>query len=103
MRIPLPRMMRAFRAREYAAHAAPRAARFGLGLWGFFALRPWLYRPLVGFAAALLARLGGGRGRLARLPGAGGWTDHRDLPMPAGPTFQTLWERRRPVSDKTNP
>ncbi|HSM19938.1 MAG TPA: lactate utilization protein LutB domain-containing protein, partial [Hyphomicrobiales bacterium] len=35
------------------------------------------------------------RGRFRKLPFAGGWTDHRDLPAPQGRTFQQLWRRRR--------
>ena len=30
----------------------------------------------------------------ARLPFAGGWTQHRDLPAPQGRTFQDQWARR---------
>lgn len=105
MRIPLPRMMRAYRAREYAAHLAPVTTRIGLGVWGFFALRPWLYRPAARLAGAVLSRLGRGRGRLRRLPGAGGWTGHRDLPTPAGPGFRQLWAAHQATnaSNATNP
>ena len=34
----------------------------------------------------------GGKARAFRwLPGAGGWTKHRDLAAPQGRTFQQLW------------
>ena len=42
----------------------------------------------------LMAVLGRSRGRLSRLPLAGGWTDHRDLPAPEGASFQDLWRRQ---------
>jgi L-lactate dehydrogenase complex protein LldF len=35
------------------------------------------------------------RGRYRRLPLAGGWTAHRDLPAPEGATFQQLWAERK--------
>jgi len=33
-----------------------------------------------------------GKGRLAKLPMGGGWTDHRDFPAPQGGTFQSRWK-----------
>ncbi len=95
VRIPLPKLMRHWREREFEAGLAPSASRFGLALWGFAARRPWLYRLLSRAAATLLARLGGRRGYLARLPLGRGWTAWRDLPAPAGVTFQAAYRRRR--------
>ena len=94
MSIPLPRMMRHFRERAFDAGAAPAAERWGVRTWAWFARRPWLY-GLGARAAVRLLRLAGGRGgRIARLPFAGGWTRGRDLPAPAGRTFQEQWRRR---------
>jgi L-lactate dehydrogenase complex protein LldF len=87
VRIPLPRMMRHWREREFERHLTPATQRWGLGVWGFFARRPTLYR-LATRAAALALRIGGRRrGRFARLPLAGGWTQTRDFPAPEGDTF----------------
>ena len=36
----------------------------------------------------------GGRGRFRRLPFAGGWTRHRDFPVPERDTFQAQWRQR---------
>ncbi len=95
MRIPLPRMMRNWREREFERHLAPTPARWGLSVWSFFAQRPALYR-LATRAAAGAMRLAGGRaGRLRRLPLAGGWTDYRDMPVPEGRTFMAEWNRRK--------
>ena len=44
MRIPLPKMMRHWREREFERHLSPVAVRSGLGVWAFFAKRPALYR-----------------------------------------------------------
>jgi len=92
MRIPLPKMMRHYRAKEFEEGLAPPAARFGLDVWGFFATRPRLYRMATRLAIGLLGRMGRKRGRIARLPLAGGWTRHRDFPAPEGRTFQDQWD-----------
>ena len=94
MRIPLPKMMRHWREREFERHLEPAAARYGLGVWAFFARRPRLYRRAVSLAMPLLGRLGGRRHRLRSLPLAGGWTRHRDLPAPEGRTFLDQWAAR---------
>ena len=96
MRIPLPKMMRHWREREFEKHLSPRAARWGLGLWAFFAARPKLYRLATRAAVWGMGLLGGRRGRFASLPLAGGWTAHRDFPAPQGATFMQQWRARRP-------
>jgi L-lactate dehydrogenase complex protein LldF len=95
MRIPLPKMLRHWREREFERRLTPAAARAGLALWSYVALRPGLYQFATGLAMAALNVLGGRRGRLRKLPLAGGWTAHRDLPAPEGKTFQQLWAARR--------
>ena len=95
MRIPLPRLMRHWRTQEFERHLTPRTVRSGLRLWAFFARRPALYRRMSGLGARLLGLLAGKRGRLRRLPLAGGWTRHRDLPAPEGRSFQALWRERQ--------
>ena len=94
MRIPLPKMMRHWREREFERHLSPAAVRYGLGFWAFFAKRPWLYRLATDFAMRSLAILGRGKGRFHWLPLAGGWTAYRDFPAPEGPTFQAQWRAR---------
>jgi L-lactate dehydrogenase complex protein LldF len=95
MRIPIPRMLRAWRAREDAAQLSPRRSRLTLSLWAFAAKRPWLYR----FGASLMARalslFGKNRGRISRLPFGAGWTGTRDFPAAQGRTFQSLYVRRK--------
>ena len=87
MRIPLPKMMRHWREREFEKHLAPAAARYGLGLWAFFARRPGLYRMATRAAVAAMGLIGGKRGRMTALPLAGAWTRDRDFPAPQGGTF----------------
>src|SRR6202040_3546971 len=52
VRIPLPRMMRAWREREFERHLSPATVRGGLRFWAFFAKRPALYA----LATALASR-----------------------------------------------
>ncbi len=94
MRIPLPKMMRHWREREFERHLQPASARFGLGAWAFLARRPALYRTLFGLAIRTLGAMAGKKGRFASLPLAGGWTKYRDLPAPEGRTFQQMWADR---------
>jgi L-lactate dehydrogenase complex protein LldF len=42
-----------------------------------------------------MAMLGRRKGRLSKLPLAGGWTDWRDMPAPEGKTFHQLYAARR--------
>ena len=95
MKIPLPKMMRHWREREFERHLQPAAVRYGLGFWGFFAKRPALYRLATRAAMKALALAGRGKGRFASLPFAGGWTKHRDFPVPPGGTFQAQWKAKR--------
>ena len=93
MKIPLPRMMRHWREREFERHLTPLAARRFLALWAWFARRPGTYRLVTRAAMAGLGLLGRRRGRFTRLPLAGGWTAGRDLPAPEGDTFFTRYAR----------
>ncbi len=94
VKIPLPAIMRHWRAREYAQGLAPKAAVFGLSVWAFAAKRPRLYR----FASAVMARalkvFAGKSGRVRALPLMGGWFAARDFPAPQGKTFHELWRTR---------
>lgn len=95
VRIPLPKLMRNWRTREFERHLAPATQRYGLGLWGFFARRPALYRASTRMAMALMGWSGRTKGHFTKLPLAGGWTEGRDLPAPQGSTFQSQWQKRK--------
>jgi L-lactate dehydrogenase complex protein LldF len=94
VRIPLPRMMRSWREREFERHLSPATARAGLGVWAFFVRRPRLYGLATGLFARALALIGRRRGRFGWLPLATGWTRHREFPAPQGATFQSQWKAR---------
>ncbi len=95
MRIPLPKMMRHWREREFERHLVPAASRYGLSVWAFFARRPKLYRMAASLGASILSALGGSKHRIAALPLAGGWTKYRDMPAPEGGTFMRQWAARQ--------
>ena len=95
VRIPLPKMLRFWREREFERHMTPRAARYGLRWWVRLNASTRIYRCLLGIAARLLRALSSG-GWVTRLPGPGrAWTRHRDLPAPAAQSFQQQWRRAR--------
>ena len=92
MRIPLPKMMRHLREREFEGNVGPGVMRAGIKIWAFYAKRPWLYHALVKMQFRVLGALGRRKGRFRRVPGGAGWTVHRDFPAPqAGGTFQAQW------------
>jgi L-lactate dehydrogenase complex protein LldF len=95
MRIPLPKMMRHWREREYEQELSPAPFRAGLKLWAFVARHPRLYRFGANLAAAVLGRLGRDSGRFRHLPLAGGWTGGRDMPAPEGRSFMAQWQERK--------
>jgi len=95
VKIPLPQIMRHWRAREYASGLAPKAMVAGLSLWAFAVKRPRLYR----FGASILSRflkvVAGKRGAVHAMPLMRGWFAVRDLPAPQGKTFRDLWRANR--------
>ncbi len=95
VRIPLPKLMRHWREREFERHLTPATIRSSLKLWGFFAKRPALYRFATRAAMGALALAGRERGHFTWLPFTRGWTKNRDFPAPQGPTFQQRWAKER--------
>jgi L-lactate dehydrogenase complex protein LldF len=95
VKIPLPKMMRHWREREFAAGLSPKAYRSGLRLWAWVASRPELYHRMVEVKARLLGWLGKTHGRFRSMPLASGWTLVRDMPAPEGRSFHSLWAERQ--------
>jgi L-lactate dehydrogenase complex protein LldF len=95
VKIPLPKMMRHWREREFAAKEAPATYRYGLGAWAWVASRPALYHFMVEAKARALGWLGKTHGRFRSLPLASGWTRMRDMPAPEGRSFHSLWAERQ--------
>ncbi|HRE21585.1 MAG TPA: LutB/LldF family L-lactate oxidation iron-sulfur protein [Rhabdaerophilum sp.] len=95
MKIPLPKMMRHWREREFERNLNPAVARYGLGIWAFFAKRPKLYALSTRLAMKAMKLLGRSKGSFSMLPGVGAWTKYRDFAVPEGETFQAKWKRER--------
>jgi L-lactate dehydrogenase complex protein LldF len=94
VKIPLPKMLRHWREREFARRLAPKVWRGGLTLWALVALRPALYHALAEIGSRALGWAGGRSGRFRSLPLASSWTGVRDLPAPEGRSFHSLWAAR---------
>ena len=91
VRIPLPRMLRSWRKREFEEQKQYTIGRNLLKSWSFLAMHPILYRFAFSPVIAILAYLGRNRGRFRQIPFARGWTQTRDFPAPEGGTFVTNW------------
>src|SRR5438105_492856 len=95
VKVPLPRLMRHWREREFAEKLNPPVYRAGLGLWAWVARRPALYHALVELASRAAGWAGRDRGRFRAMPLAEGWTAARDMPAPEGRSFHSLWAEQR--------
>jgi L-lactate dehydrogenase complex protein LldF len=94
VRIPLPKMMRHWREREFERHLTPHAVRWGLHAWAVIAASPRVYRAFQ-WPASHMLRLISWRGWIRRLPlAASGWTSQRDMRAPTGDSFQRQWRKR---------
>jgi L-lactate dehydrogenase complex protein LldF len=91
MKIPLPKMMRHWREREFERGDSPWLQRMAVRAWAYAAKRPKLYRRLTAPLIGLLGEWGKARGAFRWLPLAGGWLRHRDLAAPPGRSFHALW------------
>jgi L-lactate dehydrogenase complex protein LldF len=95
MQIPLPKLMRHWREKEFERHLIPVTVRSAIRAWAFLAKHPRLYQSGARAAARLLCRMGRVRGRISALPLASGWTRFRDFPAAQGKTFQEMWRARK--------
>ena len=95
VKIPLPDLLRKLREKQFEKGLRPGVEYLAFGLWAFVAKRPMLYRFGARLAARALRVMGGSRRLIRKLPLAGGWTDHRDMPAPSGKTFRELYRERK--------
>jgi len=100
VRIPLPKMLRQWRQKEFSRRIGPAGQRRGLAVWRILNRWPSLYRRAMGLAAAALRACSDSEDHrirwIRRLPwGASAWTQFRDMRAPTGQTFQARWRRER--------
>ena len=98
MKIPLPDLQRKLREHAFEGGLRPWYERLGLAVWSWVAQRPALYAMGSRIGVRVLKMMGGRSGLIHRLPLAGGWTQGRDMPAPAGRTFRDLYRDRMRVS-----
>jgi len=103
VKIPLPDLQRKLREAEFERHLRPWYERLALRTWGWFARHPTLYGASASLGVRLLRLLADRNGMIRRLPLAGGWTDERDMPAPAGRTFRELYAARARHDDALRP
>jgi L-lactate dehydrogenase complex protein LldF len=96
VKIPLPDLLRKLREQQFERRLRPWSERAGLRLWSWLGTHPRLYAFATRLGVRVLHWMGGSDRLLHRLPFAGGWTDGRDLPAPAGRTFRDLYAERNP-------
>jgi len=95
VRIPLPQLLRKLREQEAAHGLAGWRQTLLFAAWRWLALHPAAWSAATRLGARWLRRLAGDRGRISRLPLAGGWTAGRDFPAPEGKTFRELYKKRQ--------
>jgi L-lactate dehydrogenase complex protein LldF len=94
MNIPLPKMMRHWRERDFAQQPASSPLKLASRAWAFLAKRPALYRLVIDWQGRALSLVAGKKRRFPNLPLVRAWTGHRDLPAPAPKTFLSQWQAR---------
>jgi L-lactate dehydrogenase complex protein LldF len=95
VRIPIPKMLRAWREEAFERRLHGNRARWALKAWVMLATRPALYHLATRVGMGVLGALGGRRGRFSSLPLAEAWTRHRDLPAPQGRTFMAMYRGKK--------
>jgi L-lactate dehydrogenase complex protein LldF len=95
VKIPLPDLLRKLREKEFERGMRSWSERVGLRLWTWMARRPRLFAFASRLGVRMLRGLADRNRMIRRLPLAGGWTDGRDMPAPAGRTFRELYAARR--------
>jgi L-lactate dehydrogenase complex protein LldF len=105
VRIPLPKLMRHWREKEFEQHLSPTTARWGLGVWTWLARHPRSYRLFVRLGLIgmnVMAPAPSQKGRwIAKLPFiASGWTESRNLSAPSGGSFLTQYKQAQKAALK---
>jgi L-lactate dehydrogenase complex protein LldF len=93
VKIPLPDLLRKLREKQMERGMKSRQETFMLKAWAWLALHPNMYALATGIGVRVMRLMGGKEKLIHTLPGAGGWTDGRDFPAPAGKTFRELYKR----------
>ncbi len=91
VKIPLPKLLRSLRVRQFKKNQGSKTSRFALKIWAQFAKHPKAYHWASNTGIYLLSLITARKGSIKFLPLARGWTSSRNFPAPQGKTFQSLW------------
>ncbi len=95
VKIPLPKLLRLLRVRQFKKNLGPKFSKITLIIWGKIARRPSIYHFLVNTGIRLLSLVGTRKGCFSYLPLANGWLMSRDFPSPQYSTFNSQWKRMK--------
>lgn len=84
VRIPIPKLLRLLRQRDFMTEGMFSFNKRALRLWAFMARRPKVYQALHWLVGVFVGRLAG---RYRRMPFLRKWTETRDFPAPAKTGF----------------
>jgi L-lactate dehydrogenase complex protein LldF len=93
VKIPLPDLLRKLRQRQMDRGMKSWQETLMLKAWAWLALHPMIYALTTKIGVRLMCLMGGKEKLLHTLPGARGWSDGRDFPVPAGLTFRELYQQ----------
>jgi len=100
VKIPLPKLLRQLRERQFKEGLKAWQEMWILGVWRWLALRPQWYHRVLRTVAWGLQCVTGRRAYLRDFPFAGGWTAGRDLPLPARESFLVQYQKSRQQAPK---
>ena len=95
VKIPLPKLLRLLRVRQFKKNLGSKTSTLFLKLWANIARRPALYHTLTDLGIRALGFIGAKQGTFKYLPFARGWFVSRDFPSPQGETFHQQWKRKK--------
>jgi len=92
VRIPIPKLLRLLRQRDFMTQVAISPGKFLIRMWAFIARHPVIYRTFHGIILKLIGR---SSGRYQSLPFMGKWLKTRDFPAPARQRFVDAMSLRK--------
>jgi len=92
--IPLPTMLRTWRAKSWQRGHETVSSRFGIKGYAVLATMPGLYRLSTKVAVKCM-RVLSKNGWIKRMPLAAAWTRNRDMPAPASSTFMQQYANQQ--------